>query len=345
MRAAVLHGPDDLRIEEVPDPSPGPGELVIAVEVALTCATDAKMLRAGRHPALGPLPAPFGHECVGHVVARGSGRDGPAIGERVVPANSAPCDECRSCRRGRPGSCLDPLYLTGAFAPLLRVPARIARRNLLRPPDDLAPELAAMAEPLACAVRALERADAREADTVLVLGGGPQGLFLTWLAARRGCRVILCDPHSERRERARRFGATAVAPPPTGAAARDEILSLTDGAVGADVVFAAVGDPAAWEQAIDLVVPGGEVNLHGGCPPGATVTLDAGRLHYDEVRVRGSYHHSPSSLRVAVDHLAAGLIPVGDLLGPPITLDQLGATLAAGGDKRPVDVVSRRPRP
>lgn len=306
--------------------------------MALTCATDTKMLRAGSHPALGPLPAGFGHECAGRVVARGLGVAGVSLGERVVPGNSAPCDRCRTCRRGRPSLCAEPRFLTGAFAPLLLVPSRIVRRNLLRIPDGLAPEIAAMAEPLACAIRGVERSGAGRGDAAVVLGGGPQGVFLSWLLARRGCRVVLCDPHLERRERALAFGAASVAAPPDGSGALAELVELTAG--GADVVMVAVGRAEAWRQAFDVVRPGGEVNLHGGCPPGGEIHLDAHRLHYDEVTVRGSFHHTPETLRAAMAILSAGEMPARALLDAPIGLADLARSLAAGGDKRPVDVLS-----
>ena len=340
MRAAVLHGPGDLRIETVVDPVPGPGELVVEVEVALTCATDAKMMRIGAHPALGPLPAPLGHECAGRVVARGSGVSGPPLGTRVVPGNSAPCDTCRACRRGRPSLCADPLYLNGAYARYLRVPARIARRNLLRPPPRLDPALAALAEPLACAVSAAERCGADAADAVVVLGAGAQGLFFTWLLAQRGCRVIVCDPHRDRRERASLFGAAAVAPPPAGSEGRDAVLAHTPEGAGADVVVVAAGRTAAWEQALAIVRPGGDVHLHAGLPPGGQIPVDPHLLHYREVTLRGSYHHTPGALRAALAHLAAAELPAARLLGPPVGLDDLEATLTAGGDKRPVRVLS-----
>lgn len=339
MRAAVLHGAGDLRIEEVPDPEPGPGELVLEVEAALTCATDTKMMRSGAHPALGPLPAPLGHECCGRIVAVGAGVEKSLAGA-VVPANSAPCDQCRSCRRGRPSLCRDPVYFTGSFARFVRVPARIVRRNLLPVPDDLAAELAAMAEPLACAVRGAARSRAAAGDTVLILGGGPQGAFLAHLLAARGCRAILADPHPSRRERATRFGADEVLDAPRDPGSLDAALAATPDGLGADVVFAAVGSPEAWEQAVMLVRPGGEVNLHGGCPPGEMLSIDPARLHYDEITLQGSYHHTPEALRDALSLLASGRMPAAELLAPPVSLEELPEALARGGDKRAVGPLS-----
>jgi L-iditol 2-dehydrogenase len=337
MRALILHGPDDVRLEEVPVPQPGPGEVVLQVTRALTCATDAKMLRQGHHPALPPPPAPLGHEACGVVVAIGDGVDGVREGDTVVVANSAPCGECPPCRRGRPSLCESIVYLSGAFAEYLRVPARIVRRNMLPLPDGLDPARAAMVEPLACAVRGVERVEAGRGDEVVVLGGGVQGTLITGLLAARGCAVTLCDPHAERRDRALRFGAVRAVDAPRDAAAIDEVRAAHGEGRGPDAVVEAVGRPDAWEAAVAIARPGGEVLLYGGCAPGSTVTLPTFPLHYGELAIRGTYHHTPEAVREALAHLATGDAPYDDLIGDEITLDQVPGVLRAGsGDKRPV---------
>src|SRR5438105_2828345 len=168
MRALLYYGPGDVRVEEVPRPEPGPGEVLVRVEVALTDGTDLKTFRRGHPRLLSQIPGPFGHEFCGIDVA---------TGRRVVAANSAPCGECVPCRRGEETLCenLRPL-LNGAYAELVLVPERIAHMNLLPVPRGLPPEVAAMVEPLACCLRGVERAGVREGDTVAVLGAGPIGL-------------------------------------------------------------------------------------------------------------------------------------------------------------------------
>lgn len=337
MRALVLHGPDDVRLEDVPVPVPGPGEVVLRVTRALTCATDAKMLRQGRHPALPPPPAPLGHEACGVVAAVGDGVEGVREGDAVVVANSAPCGECPPCRRDRPSLCESIVYLSGAFAEYLRVPARIVSRNMLPLPTGLEPARAAMVEPLACAVRGVERVEAGAGDEVVVLGGGVQGTLITGLLAARGCAVTLCDPHAQRRERALRFGATRAIAAPRDAVAIDAVRSSHGEGRGPDAVVEAVGRPEAWEAAVALARPGGEVLLYGGCAPGTTVTLPTFPLHYGELAIRGTYHHTPTAVRQALAHLAAGDAPYDDLIGAEIGLDEVPAVLRAGsGDKRPV---------
>jgi len=339
MRALILHGPGDLRLEDVPVPEPASGEVILAVLRALTCATDAKILRQGAHPSIAPVPAPLGHEACGVVSAVGDGVSGVSVGDLVVVANSAPCGACPPCAVGRPSLCEHITYLSGAYAEYLRVPAPIVSRNLLPVPDGLAPERAAMVEPLACAVRGVERVEAGEGDEVVVLGGGTQGTLIAGLLAVRGCVVTLCDPHEERRERAIRFGAARAMDAPRGAAAIDALRAAHGDGRGPSAVVEAVGRPEAWQAAVSIVRPGGEVLLYGGCAPGTTVTFPTFPLHYGELSIRGSYHHTPHAVRAALAHLAADDAPYDELLGEPITLDEvLGVLTAGSGLKRPVIV-------
>ena len=173
MRAARLYGPGDLRIEDVPRPEPGPGDALVEIELALTDGTDLKTYRRG-HPVLArESPAPFGHEFCGIV-----------DGRRVVAANSAPCGACDGCMRG--GQCLDLVFLAGAYAEAIVVPARIAEVNMHDLPRTLAPEVAAMVEPLACCLRGVERAGVGAGDAVAILGAGPIGLMLATCVADAG---------------------------------------------------------------------------------------------------------------------------------------------------------------
>jgi L-iditol 2-dehydrogenase len=336
VRALILHGPGDLRLEHVPEIAPAPGEVIVDVEFAMTCATDAKMLRNGHHPALPPPPAPFGHEATGRIAAVGEDVDGFGVGDAVVVANSAPCGACFFCRAGRPSLCESLVYLWGAYAERLRVPARIAARNMLRRPETLEPRMAAMIEPLACAVRGVERSGAASGDAVIVLGGGVQGQLLTACLARRGCEVTVCDPHADRREHALAFGAARATDAPRDSAAVTRLRRETPGGRGADVVFEAVGRPETWQIAVALARRGGEVNFYGGCAPGTSVTFPTGPLHYDELRLQGSYHHTPQTVRKALALLEAGRAPYGTLVGETIGLEDVPTVLAASGPKRPV---------
>jgi L-iditol 2-dehydrogenase len=302
VRAAVLHAPGDLRIEDVPEPVPGDGEVLVRIEAATTCGTDVKTFRRG-HPKLAPsYPARLGHEMAGVRID---------TGERVLVSDSVPCGTCRPCAAGRPQICRAPRWIVGGFAQYLAAP--VAALHAV--PDGLDLAGAAMAEPLAAAVHAVARAPAAAiAPDAGVLGGGPMGQSLAALLLAEGRTVRLQDRHEERREQARALGAD------TG--------DLADH----DVVFEAVGRPEAWRAAIDATTPGGCVVLVGGCAGGSDAALPTGPLHYDEVDVRGAFHHDRSEVERALELLAAGAVDWRSLAAGPIGLGELEGALGAGND-------------
>ena len=299
MRALVFHGPGDLRLEDVPEPTPGDGEVLLQVEVALTDGTDLKAYRRGHPVLLGPPPSPFGHEICGIDVT---------TGRRVVVANSAPCGACAPCKRGQETLCanLFPL-LNGAYAELLLVPERIARRNLLPVPPGLASEVAAMTEPLACCLHGVDMAGVQHGDTVAIVGAGPIGLMLCACVADAGGRPVVVGGRPERRELAPLFGAVPVEP------------------VGADVAIEAAGAEEAWNRALELVRPGGTVLAFGGLPSGSHVTVDPYRIHYEEVRLVGAFHHTPRDFRAALAFLASDAYPFERLVTHRVGLEGVAA--------------------
>ena len=192
MKALIFHGPGDLRLEDVPRPEPRrEGDVVVQVEVALTDGTDLKAFRRGHPVLLGPPPSPFGHEFSGVDVA---------TGRRVVAANSAPCGACGACRREQETLCENLLpLLNGAYAEFVLVPERIARDEPPPRAAGMAPEVAAMVEPLACCLHGVEVAGVGAGDTVAVLGLGPIGLMLCACIADAGGRPIGVGSRPERR--------------------------------------------------------------------------------------------------------------------------------------------------
>jgi L-iditol 2-dehydrogenase len=282
VRALRFYGPGDLRLEDVPDPDPGPGDAVVQVEVALTDGTDAKTFRRGHPLLLAETPSPFGHEFAGIDVA---------TGRRVVAANSAPCGECPACSRGEETLCENRPFLNGAYAEYVLVPARIAERNMLPVPDALPAHVAAMVEPLACCLHGVERAEIQAGQTVAVLGLGPIGLMLCAAAKDAGAHVVAIGGRPERRELAPAFGA-----------------ELGEGE-GADVVIEAAGSELAWRDAVDLVRKGGVVLFFGGRERGSELAVDTYRLHYEELTLRGAFHHAPRHVRAALAFLASGAYP------------------------------------
>jgi L-iditol 2-dehydrogenase len=309
MRAAVLYGPEDLRVEEMPESA---GEAVVEVLAATTCGTDVKMWRHG-HPALAPYPCLFGHETAGVRLD---------TGQRVLVSDSVACGQCAPCRAQRMQICRAPTWVLGGFAE--RITAPVAALHPL--PEDLPFEAAAMAEPLAAVVHALSRGS--DAADVGVLGGGSVGLMLAGLLAREGRSVLVADRHGERRAQALELGARAA----------DRLRSKHE------LVFEAVGRPEAWRTAVEAAAPGGVVVFVGGCLRGSEVRFPTGPLHYEELDLRGAFHHSPREIDRALAILAQGGFPWELLRGETIALEQLPRALATarGGPARKWVVDPRR---
>jgi L-iditol 2-dehydrogenase len=326
MRAQVFHGPGDLRFEEVPEPSPEPGGLVVRVEAALTCGTDVKTLRRG-HPVMIPhVPTVFGHELAGTVSAVGRGVTGLREGDRVVAANSAPCGRCRLCAAGRPNLCEDLLFVNGAYGEAIALPPRLVARNVVPIGPAVPAARAAFAEPLACALLGVERGRVEAGMTVVVFGHGPLGCLLALGARQRGARVIVVGKAGWRLERVRAMGLGECVDARTVSDVPGHLRAVTGG--GAEVTIDATGRPEVWEQAIDAVGRGGTVVLFGGCAPGTSVRVDTRRAHYEELTLVGAFHHTPDLIRRAVDLLAAGAIDPGPLLTHQMGLAQVKEALA-----------------
>jgi L-iditol 2-dehydrogenase len=275
---------------------------VITIEAATTCGTDVKMWRRGHPKLLLSYPARFGHEMVGRRTD---------TGERVLVGDSVACGSCRPCANGRPQICRDPEWVLGGFAERIAAPAAA----LHGVPDGLDPAGAAMAEPLAAAVHAVSRAPAKEiALDVGVLGGGTMGQMLAALLVAEGRTVTLADRHAERRAQAEAAGAMSAE-------------TLADH----DVVFEAVGRPEAWRAAIAACAPGGCAVLVGGCAGGSDAPLPTAPLHYDEIDVRGAFHHSREEVDEALALLAHGAVDWRAWAAGPIGLDGLADALAVTG--------------
>lgn len=326
MRAAVLYGKEDVRVEHVPVPRPGSGEILLKIGAALTCGTDLKVFRRGYHATMIKPPSVFGHECAGTVIAVGEeNRSKFKIGERIVVANSAPCDMCYYCRRHQENLCEDLHFLNGAYAEYLLVPTRFVEKNAYRIPQHLSFEEAAMVEPLACVVHGLHETAPRPDDVVAVLGLGPIGLMFVALLKHRGHKVFGVGRHGPRLNLARELGADAVLE------ADDDgkwLANLKEGP-RLDVVIEATGRAETWGQAVQLVRRGGVVNLFGGCPSGSTVTLDTQRIHYDQITLKSSFHHKPSAILGALDAIAAEVVQPERFITDRKPLEELPQILRA----------------
>jgi L-iditol 2-dehydrogenase len=334
MKAAVLYGKEDVRIERMSVPQAGPGEVVVRVGAALTCGTDVKVFKRGYHARMIVPPAVFGHEMAGVVEEIGAGVRGFAPGMRVVAANSAPCDACEYCRAGRPGLCEDLLFWNGAYAEYVKLPARVVKRNLLVLPESVAFHQAALIEPLACAIRGVEECRIQEGQTVVVIGVGPLGLMLIFLAARAGARVIAVGRKAERLAHATALGAAESVAVSKGDLA-DALLDRSVERRGFAAVIEAVGKAETSQAALQIVRKGGVVNFFGGCAAGTEIRLDLQRFHYQELTALATFHHTPGGIRQAFEIVTSGGLDVDQIVTGTGRLEELPRILAeyANGER------------
>ena len=324
MNAAVLYGAENLKIETVDIPKIGDDEVLVRVAVALTCGTDLKVWKRGYHARMIQPPSLFGHELAGVIEETGKNVNGGVQpGMRVLPANSAPCDACFFCRKGQPNLCEDLLFNNGAYAEYIRIPGRIVRQNMIEIPDGISFKDAAMAEPLACVLRGIRETGVHPGDTVVVIGCGPIGLKFIRILSQRKVRVIAIGKRRSQMKAAERLGATAAFDVDKIENPVELVRQLTEGGRGADSVIEAVGRAVTWEWALQMVRKGGTVNLFGGCPSGTEVKIDPAALHYSEITIKSTFHHTPQFMREAMDTIARGEIRSSDFITGEVTLEGL----------------------
>jgi L-iditol 2-dehydrogenase len=247
----------------------------------------------------------------GTIMETGAGVTDFAPGDRVVALNSAPCGLCYFCKRDQENLCDDLLFNNGAYAEYIKIPARIVAKNTLRVPDHVPLEHAALTEPLACAVHGFEDSHPHPGDTVAIIGGGPLGLMMLHVAALAGCEVIAIVKHDGQVEAAKQLGATHVVQTRSIREAIKMTRALTPKDRGVDIAIEAVGVPDAWQEAVELVRKGGTVNFFGGCAVGTHVTLDTNKIHYSDITLRATFHHTPAICRRALELIASGRFQAG----------------------------------
>ncbi len=345
MRALVSEGPERLALREVAIPRPAPGEVLVRVLVALTCATDLKLAKRG-HPKF-PFPLTLGHEFAGVVEAAGPG----ALflpGERVTSAVSGPCGTCDDCRAGRENLCATaferPLF--GAFADLLLVPELIVKNGLRRIPPGLSDEAAALLDPLASVVHALNRVNADDGGggDVLIVGTGPIAAMMFFVlrgneGSSSGRRIVVAGRRPQRlaffegmnAEVARIAGSSrdqgAGAPPPRftfkeNPPSPQGIENRRGERARFSLILDTTGDPGVISALPPLAENGGTVVLFAGMREGAHVSVDAFAVHYREVSITGSFHYTPRDVDAALALLVEGAIPVSSLVEQRRGLDQ-----------------------
>ncbi len=347
MLAVRFYEPGNLRAEQVAIPEPEPGELIVKSAVALTCGTDVKMYKRGHQ--LAKPPQIMGHEFAGTVSAIGKDVTKFSVGMKVVAANSAPCNRCFYCLLHQPNLCerlnesIIGFTWPGTYAEYVRVPERIVRQNTFQVPEGVPLETVASLEPLACVVHGWDLAkDLPAGGTTVIIGGGPIGLLHAQLARLNGARqVVLCDVVEDRLKEAEGVGVDV-----TINSSNENLLArvreLTDGR-GADMVVEAVGRRETWDAAPGLARKGGTVLLFGGCPSGTLASFEAEKIHYGELHVQGSFHHTPSSVERAFRLIVSGRVSIKPLISHEMPLERAEEALQLMGSGKALKIALRPP--
>ncbi len=299
MKALRYLGAGHLMVEDVPAPAISSGEVLVAMGACGLCATDVKTYRRG-HPRI-PPGSVLGHEMAGTIVALGrpAGRAGRPtthwrVGDRVAVPPYMPCGACEVCASGKPTLCrllMEVRPEPGGFAELVRVPAPIVEHGLAGLPDDVEYAVGALVEPLACVVHGFDVLDLHEGDPLVVLGDGPMGQLHVELGRLyRASPIVLVGATETRLDFARRRADIVVD------ARVDDVVDRVHRATGAGAagVAVCVGNPGSVTTALSLVRPGGVVNVFAGLPADAPVPLDLSRVHYEEIRLVGTFGSGPA---------------------------------------------------
>jgi L-iditol 2-dehydrogenase len=312
MQAAVYRGVNDVRVETVPGPAIGPGEVLIEVHSCGICGTDLKKIHTGSHSA----PRIFGHETVGTIAAVGTGVRAFAVGDRVVVFHHIPCGTCYYCRKKTFAQC--PVYKKvgctagfepsgGGFAGYVRVMDWIVQRGLIKIPDGIPFAQAIFVEPLNTCLKGVRSLNLASDETVLVIGQGPIGIMLASLARRSGAKVLTSDLYPERHAVAAGFGLDS----PIDASREDvvEVVRAASDGRGADAVILAVAGNSLIRTAMDAARPGGRVLLFAQTQHGEAI-IDPAAVCVDEKTLLGSYSASvdiqDEALRIVFDGYAEG---------------------------------------
>jgi 2-desacetyl-2-hydroxyethyl bacteriochlorophyllide A dehydrogenase len=328
VRAAVFHGIGDIRVEDVPVPSPRDDEVLLQVELCGICGTDVHILKGTFPP--GRTPITLGHEFVGRI-AGGPGADGCLVTADIAIS----CGGCSFCRHGQRLFCPDVrqigVHLDGAFAEYVAVPA-LAVHPL---PDGMTAPQGAYVEPLACVLHGHERAAIPPGSAVVVIGAGPMGLLHVQFARLRGAAQVICsEPFEARRRKAAGLGADVVIDPST----TDPVAAVLDATAGrgADVVIEAVGSIATYDQAFGMVRRGGTLLAFGAAPSTETLAVRPFDVYARELTVLGSYAATYGTYEDAIALIASGRVEVDSTVTAVRPLEDIADAIAASGTDRDV---------
>jgi L-iditol 2-dehydrogenase len=327
MKALRFYAPEDVRLEDVPEPECGPDQVKLRVKNCSTCGTDVKILHNG-HQNLTP-PRTIGHEIAGEVVEVGADVAGWSVGDRAQVIAAVPCGECHECLKGWMAVCQNQTSVgyqyDGGFAEFMIVPREVLKVDgLNRIPENVGYDEASAAEPFACAINAQELLGIEEGDTVVVFGAGPIGCMHIRIArgVHKAGPVYLVDVNADRLK----MSADAVEPDEVIDASQvdvvERVMELTGGR-GADVVITATAANVTQEQAISMAARNGRISFFGGLPKtNPTITCDSNLVHYRQLHIHGANGSAPRHNKLALEYISTGQVPVKDLITAHIPLSR-----------------------
>lgn len=330
MRAGVYREKGVVRVEEVPVPEVGPGEVLIKVAACGICGTDIKKI----FHAYVPAPQILGHELAGTVVAVGPGVTKWRVGDRVMSFHHIPCGACFYCERRLFSQCAQykTTGLTGGFTPngggfgeYVKAMPWVAERGIVALPDDVSFEEATFLEPINTIVKAVQKARITSGETVLIAGCGPIGLQLLMVAKLQGARIFTSDPMAVRREKSISLGALESFDPTNGKLS--EVVRIRTEGRGADAVLVAVAHPSVVVDALAAARPGGRVLLFAANDPVTKIEFPAAAVGIDEKEILGSYSAAVDIQQEAADLVLQKKLPVMEIVSHRYPLDRIQEAL------------------
>jgi L-iditol 2-dehydrogenase len=344
MLAAVYHGPNDLRVENVSIPKVGKGELLVKVVSASICGTDLRIFH-GNHRMYKPGTVRIpGHEVVGNIVEVGPGVDGYSAGQRVFCAPNTGCGHCLQCITGNNNLCANyeaiGVTTDGGFAEYVLISAKsVQQGNVIPVSESVDPAVAALMEPFACVVRGQNALNMKAGEVVLVIGAGPIGIMHAKLAKARGAgRVIVSEPIVDRAAQAKRMGADRVVDPTSEDL--KSVLGEESQGRGADVVIVTAPAHVAQESALDLAAISGRINYFGGLPKDRpTITFDSNLVHYKELVITATTACSTADCWQAAQIVNSGLVDLSDIVSQRFPLREAVKAFAVAEDRKSLKIV------
>lgn len=344
MKAAVYHGPEDIRVEDTPVPEIGDHDVLLKVLSASVCGTDLRIFH-GNHRLFpeGTIRIP-GHEVVGTLEKIGKKVQGYLVGQRVFVAPNAGCGHCKQCIQGNNNVCKNyeavGVTMDGGFAQYMRVPENSVRQgNIIPVSENVDPAVAALMEPFACVLRGQNVLNIKPGEIVLVVGAGPIGVMHLKLAKARGVgKVIVSEPIQDRANQIKVMGADLVIDP-----VRDDletVINEVTGGEGVDVVIVAAPVHQAQEIALQVAAIGGRINYFGGLPKDRpTINLNSNLVHYKELCVTGTTACSTADCWQATNIVNAGLVDLSELISQRFGLDEINQAIEAAENRKSLKIV------